>query len=497
MKALWSEDASRKIVERIIVECELLLITPAHFGNGAGDQLTDMILLVDSLDQKTPLLTGASITGALRNYLREIEHGFRSTKETNTSFSTLLFGGTKEDLDGEQSPLIINDSLGENFGIELRNGVRINAKSRTAEAQALYNLELWQADTKFPLRFELVICENNHSGKLKQALAKALKGLSNGSISLGARKNRGYGKVKVNQWYVRNYDLRNSDDLLNWIEDGEAPLIERIASDKKIYTVTDIMLAFPQPKEPINIPNQHNYFLISINLSIEGSLLIRSNMGDNLAPDFVHIKSKQLNSVGDARNPILPGTSLAGVLRARALKIANTLVKNKAFYLVNDMFGIADNNNEPKASRVIVTENVIQNCQSDLVQNRVSIDRFTGGALETALFNEQPVFGLEQTLIEQLEIKLINPKDHEIGLLLLLLKDLWTGDLTIGGESSIGRGRLKGKKATLVQFINGKQNKDNKWEIKSNGSKLDIVGKKEILEDFVQKLINHDINNRN
>ncbi len=30
-----------------------------------------------------------------------------------------------------------------------------------------------------------------------------------------------------------------------------------------------------------------------------------------------------------------------------------------------------------------------------------------------------------------------------------MLKDLWTGDLTVGGSSSIGRGKLQGKKATI------------------------------------------------
>ncbi|MBI4852369.1 MAG: hypothetical protein HY819_11285 [Acidobacteria bacterium] len=491
MKALWSEETSRKIIERVVIEGELVLITPAHFGNGDSDQLTDMILLVDSLDEKRPLLTGASLAGSLRNYLREIQHGFRS-KETNTSFSTQLFGITKEGLDqelsdGEQSPLIIGDSLGENFGIELRNGVRINAKSRTAEDQALYNLELWQAGTKFLLRFELVVCQDNSPYKLKQALATALKGLSNGSITLGARKNRGYGKVMLTQWYIRSYNLTALDDLLDWIENGEKPLLERLSLDKKIKTVTDIQVAFPQAREPIKIPNQHHYFLIKINLAIDGSLLIRSSVG-GIAPDFVHIQTKQVNSLKD--KPILPGTSLAGVIRARATKIANTLGKNQVPSLVDDMFGIADNMGEPKASRVMVTENMIQDCESELVQNRVSIDRFTGGALETALFNEQPVFGMEQTLIEQVEIKLINPKEYEIGLLLLILKDLWTGDLTIGGESSIGRGRLKGKNATLVHFIDGKQK--GEWKIKPNGLKLDITGKKETLEDFVQKFINYN-----
>ena len=46
-------------------------------------------------------------------------------------------------------------------------------------------------------------------------------------------------------------------------------------------------------------------------------------------------------------------------------------------------------------------------------------------------------------------LHLRQPEDAEIGLLLLLLKDLWTGDLTVGSESSVGRGRLQGISATL------------------------------------------------
>ncbi|MCL0081501.1 hypothetical protein M1N64_04660, partial [Peptococcaceae bacterium] len=38
------------------------------------------------------------------------------------------------------------------------------------------------------------------------------------------------------------------------------------------------------------------------------------------------------------------------------------------------------------------------------------------------------------------------------GLLLLILKDLWTADLPIGGEKSIGRGVLEGIKAKIIMF---------------------------------------------
>jgi hypothetical protein len=53
----------------------------------------------------------------------------------------------------------------------------------------------------------------------------------------------------------------------------------------------------------------------------------------------------------------------------------------------------------------------------------------------------------------------------QVGLLLLVLKDLWTGDLPIGGESSVGRGRLRGVEATIaydrVKWIIKQSDKDN------------------------------------
>ena len=68
--------ASRQIVERILVCGNLVLETPACFGNGETDSLTDMPLALDPLEGRA-LLTGTSIAGALRAYLREREWGHR------------------------------------------------------------------------------------------------------------------------------------------------------------------------------------------------------------------------------------------------------------------------------------------------------------------------------------------------------------------------------------------------------------------------------------
>src|SRR5437762_9848966 len=117
MKPMWHGDHSRRIVSRVVVEGDLVLQTPAHFGNGDSDDLTDMPLLLDPLDEAegriTPLLAGSSVAGALRGYLREVESGYGNESDKQ-SLCVQLFGGLQGDDDGEQSPLIVEDTRGGN-----------------------------------------------------------------------------------------------------------------------------------------------------------------------------------------------------------------------------------------------------------------------------------------------------------------------------------------------------------------------------------------------
>src|SRR5690606_13597374 len=138
------------------------------------------------------------------------------------------------------------------------------------------------------------------------------------------------------------------------------------------------------------------------------------------------------------------------------------------------------------ASRVRVRDTEIKAVKS-LVQNRVRIDRFTGGAFTTGLFSEEPGFG-DATSSLNLDVTGLNPDEAEVGLLLQVLKDLWVGDLAVGGESSIGRGRLQGLAADLVWR---QSEKTETWRIDRSGEALVISGDKERLnkcaKDFASK----------
>ena len=133
----------RNIVERIIIKGFLILDTPTCLGSGDTDSDTDLVILRDSIEDKA-LLMGSSIAGALRNYLREFENGYNATE------TSLLFGALRSDDDGEQSPLIVNDSLSSNtLKVELRDGVKIDSTTGTAADKAKYDLELLEAVTEF------------------------------------------------------------------------------------------------------------------------------------------------------------------------------------------------------------------------------------------------------------------------------------------------------------------------------------------------------------
>jgi CRISPR/Cas system CSM-associated protein Csm3 (group 7 of RAMP superfamily) len=458
MKSQWQN--SRDIQERIIVHGKLVLETPTHLGNGDAEGPLDMPLILDPLEGKA-LLTGTSIAGALRNYVK----GYSDDED----LAKALFGNAYEDM-SVQSPIIVDDALGVKPEVELRDGVAIDPTTRTAEDEKKFDIEFLTAGTEFNISLELQVLKDKKE-KLRQAFAIALNGLEKGEIFLGKRKHRGFGKCHVSKWIVYHYDMTNPKGLIAWLDNdhsGQQDVEKDIASLIGIDT-------------PIKKDFKDGTCVLEGVFIVDGSILIRSGYGNANAPDFVHLKSKYGKD-----EPILSGTSLAGALRARALRISNTLGKD-GIIITDRIFGNRSYKNDKKkeltASRLWVEEALI-NDPLDLVLTRVKIDRFTGGSLPTALFSEQPAFGrLNRETTVKIRLKLEDASAADIGLLLLVLKDLWTSDLPLGGESSVGRGRLKGKFATLTYD-------DESWMfMRLDDRTIHVEGDKERLEAFVSTFV--------
>lgn len=500
MSAGWNAAAwnkSREIVERVVVEGELILLTPTHFGNGEAGQWVDMPLALDPLEGRA-LITGASLAGALRNYLHERQNGYRARDQPG-DLSRRLFGwqnpveGGEETAaphdDAAQSPLIVSDAIAEKHGVEVRDGVAIDHHTRTAlvgekdgeKFGFKYDLELLEAGARFPLRFELLL-RAGEAETLLPALALALQGLEREEISLGARRRRGFGRCKVNAWRLRRYRLDTPAGLLAWLEDSR----ENEASGPEIAPLLGLKAA------ELDEIDRRSRFTIQADFTLASGLLIRSASGKPKSADVVHLRSARPD-MEDV--PVISGTSLAGALRARALRIAAAAGQPDPEGFVNALFGPRSNDPNqkafrgpdrpgdgtpqegarPEASRFWVQESVVslpsETEDPELIQDRVKINRFTGGAYETGLFNAQPLFPIAAAGGKETQVRLVfqleKPEEAEIGLALLLLKDLWTGDLPLGGETGIGRGRLRGLRARLTYQQPGKERLT--WELAAVG----------------------------
>jgi CRISPR/Cas system CSM-associated protein Csm3 (group 7 of RAMP superfamily) len=478
MTAQWEN--SRGIRTRIVVEGSLVLETPAHFGNGDTDQLTDIPLVRDPL-RRVALLTGSSLAGALRNYIREYETGFGSHEQHNIIFKSRaqqLFGDS-DNADPEnpavhQSWLVVEDARGDVPRVEIRDGVTLNFHTRTAQEKKKYDFQVLEAGNSFPLGFELAL--TNTGTELLEAFAIGLDGLAKGAIRLGKRKNRGYGRCRVQEWSVRIYDLCDPRQMIMFLDDDRS----NIRRGANIFDLLDVRPTLQDHRDQLTL---------TATFRLDGALMIRAATDTPSLPDFVHLRSSR----GGKFKPILSGTSLAGAMRARAHRIANTIVPLTANQIIENIFGKGESQNpkgkraldKPKGSRLQTQEVEIENPPIEtLVQSRVKLDRFTGGVFTGALFQESPLFSTDKTTIS-FTLSLCNPKPEEVGLVLLVLKDLWTSDLPIGGESSVGRGRLRGMDARIVWG-------EHEWKFQEHDHRLQVVGSRQLLQDYVDALRRND-----
>lgn len=425
----------RPIVARWTITADLVLQAATHLGGGAGD-VADMVLIRDSRTGG-PLLPGTSIAGALRSHLADVLGGYRSPEDARVPS---LFGGARGDDLGAQSPLIVFDSLGtlpDHHTAEIRDGVQIDAARGTAEEHKKFDLEVLPAGTSFSLRFDLVVSHAEEEPELLALLITALSGFSCDDIALGARRSRGLGAACGTKWRATRHDLSSRDGWLGWLlADGNAPSPERASEATDLREACVHAFGCRALRE---VPDRRRRVLVELDVKATGGLLVRSAPVVPDAPDASHIRS--------AGRSVLPGTSVAGVLRKQALRIARVVRGEMGDaeqwverLLGPRMEGVADaGERELRASKLRITEGVVEG-GTRARPSRVRIDRFTQGVVPGALFDEEPDHGGWV----RLRLELREPAPGELGLVLLVLKDLLTGEIAVGGTSAVGRGRFNG-----------------------------------------------------
>lgn len=339
-----------------------------------------------------------------------------------------------------ESALLCHDLYTENsrINIKVRDGIKIDAKNGCAVDAGKFDYEVVEPGIQFNLFWEVPIRQKFDLITFRKIIATLISKLERGELSLGAKTNNGFGKCTLIDTKIFEFDFKQKEDVLQWLRQ------DFVNGKKKLEEVPYI--------------KDENIFSIEAYFGIKSSFIVRSYPSDPAQPDAVHLSSNE--------KPILPGTSLKGAIRKRAIKIAKTLCIPYAEDKINELFGTVDMDRKiNKKSRILVEETIIdiENVVPEL-QNRIKIDRFTGGTIKSALFESMPLWNVNNSNSVTVKLMIKDFKGWEVGLLMLILKDLWTEDLPIGGEKNVGRGILSGnmaiikwnKKELKIEKVDGK-----------------------------------------
>lgn len=454
----------------LILKGKLSLLTPALIGSGKSDW-TKMDVILDA-DGK-PFIPATSLIGVLRHRIKLID---QDPEKFNA------YWGFSDEENGRHSALCCSDlcclSEDKDIKITTREGIAVDTATGLVKKGALYDYQVIEPGLEFSLNMEVLIKDGDDVEFFTRMTATIMDLLESGKIALGAKTNNGFGRIKLHAARLSHLRFDNPDHVKQWFRFG----------------VEDKDMDLPSIRNVPVLPLQYkNNFVIEAKFKLKNSLIIRSYSDHPDDPDAVTIKS--------GNNAVIPGSSLRGALRARAERIVNTLNIPGGEDILKHLFGFADadsntdstevskeKSNEKIKGKLIVEETLLPAYPEEL-QPRIKIDRFTGGTIEGALFDSMPLFSEKETgndspeKLTRVTLRAGDCTDYEAGLLLLLLKDLWTGDLAVGGEKNVGRGVFQGVGANIS--IHGHP---ETLVIPPDPGELKDKHKK-VLQDMVDKLV--------
>ncbi len=444
----------------VVLKGTIELQSPMLIGSGDNEN-SDIDVLLDVTGK--PFIPATSFVGVLKSHLKSIE----LTKKDDCD----RFWGYSVGENSRQSNLNCSDLLPVNdHKITIRDGIEINRLNGMVKSGGKYDFEIVERGSQFSLELNADYNESNELF-IKEMFETIKYELVNSKVRVGAKTQSGLGKIILKDACLFEYKFSEPKDVIKYFKNERG---SNFSSKGKFDIKSKV-------------------FVIDAWFDLKTSLISRSYSSDPKESDSTHIRSLD--------DYILTGTGLKGAISSRAEKILNTIFvdgkKTKTLY--NELFGFVKKKEElefpddpiAKRSRVRIKETILPKEKFIAEQQtRIKIDRFTGGTIKSALFDSMPLFRKNKTAPEKvinIKISIKDWEDYEAGLMLLVLKDLWTADLPIGGEKNIGRGVLEG---VYAQIIDG------------NGESIEITDpgklkqdKKDKLQAFVDALNNCEVTN--
>ena len=451
---------NHRFFARFVIEAK----TPLAIGSGEKDILTDALVATDV--NGLPYIPGTAIAGVVRHMIEGVKpkgvdanqiFGFQAKKDGRGSeiiFSEAKILDSKGEVVDGMNLKAKDDSLLKYYeNLPIRQHVRINEKGVTDKA-GKFDEQVVFAGTRFCFEIEMVAKDTKDEANFQ----KAIEQIQSKTFRIGGGTRCGFGEIKVVKLYKRSLDLKQSNDLDLYLS--------KSSNLSKEWTVWD-------EQETKQEDKAKGWIKYELKLNPEDFFLFGSGFGDDEV-DMTPVKAKKVDwssGVGEMKENLIliPATSVKGALAHRLAfyynkfnhvyadnfttdkERENVVGKNNA--AVKSLFGSegekdTDNKMVNQVRGNLLFSDVIEDkLLNDKILNHVAIDRFTGGAIDGALFSEKTTYGKGHEFPLTILVKgsALETDENIKKALEFAMIDICKGLLPLGGGVNRGNGVFTGR----------------------------------------------------
>lgn len=441
-----------RLQAHVVLEAE----TPLVIGSGRKTMLTDAAILKDI--NGFPYIPGTSIAGILSHALDEKTKGsffgVKSTSKENdndSKGSDIIFSeGKIIDLKGNVIDGISNLSetdFSKKFKRQpKRNHVRLTDKG-VAKKAGKFDEEVIYKGCRFAFDIEMV-AKSGDIDSTSSFFDEVLSSLYSATLRIGGGTRNGFGKMKVHEIKKRTLILSNKCDLAKYLNYSS-----NLSSN---YADWDTLKKSSADE---------GWITYELTLKPDDFFSFGAGFGDKVVDDIqVREECIEWNDKNEGtfkEKYLIPATSLKGAIAHRVAFYSNLKEGKYAMQIqakefdnysggmnkaVGLLFGYQKDKEDLRRGICIFNDLFVEkNEKKEKVFNHVSIDRFTGGAIDGALFSEKVIDGRDLKLKTTIMVKDTGEEGLTDALECLerALKDIDLGTLTFGGGSGRGHGTFK------------------------------------------------------
>jgi len=434
---------THRYIARFIIEAE----TPLFVGSGQASLLKDALVQKDVTG--FPMILGTSLAGVIRHALASnnwINQVFGFAEKNKVTGSLLKVSSAQMILNNGLVSEGIMDDIDANLlnrfnNLPSRQHVRITEKSVAAD-KGLFDNEVVYKGVRFMFELEL-----KGTAEDKMYWDSIINQVQGPTFRIGSGTRNGYGSLKVIAMFNQTFNLQDESDFNAYIKyDPSFNSTLKFNNFNQAQIVDSSITKYSLRLKP------DSFFIFSEGFGDEGA--------DN-RPLEEEIVVYENDIIKFEKQTVIPASSIKGAISHRVAFHYNRLtdqfadqgkgktgIDNQA---VAELFGKAGQDAAKKAvdaqaGKVFINDLYYSedHVANNKIFNHVAIDRFTGGAMDGALFSEKVTNLLGNEF--NFDVYLKYAKDDQITHALeCALTDICKGLLPLGGMTTKGHGMFTGR----------------------------------------------------